>query len=748
MKKKIQAFIIGIIIGSLLFSTVGALEIPVEFFVDENNKIAVTLVVGKKAAAMDVVSTTILAAALGTMTYNENDDLTLTKTYSAVHGNIPLLDEKRGVPTVDVPDNNIYTEWDNNIPSLTYTLQGLWYFDDSDHKFWGNGDGIFQPWETHEEIQLQFTIVNQDASSDCMAGLPGWGFDNDTSENKKWNTIRGDWNTMGGIINRADNIFVPPTILIDVLKEEDQKDETFFPLSKLYPYTVLFVPEPWMVIQEWLPCFSLLGTTYTVVDAGPVLDINLNTGKKGSLHGLPYIITGDPHIEEVFLKKGEPRDFSEYSVELLDVDVDNKRAHLSVSIYGEVLEYFWIPVASEDGFSPDIYTKFPFDAYKCCSDQNKNKTIDPGEVNSVTFYDFNKDGTPDYAKPIVDRIEQGAWADYTWYYYTDNKGACWILFTKVDLVVDAVDIVIEEGAISLKSTVYWLENGKWWYARSCAKPFISDPHDYTLVLDVYQSGWDNRVDESLEYQPPGTGLWPYTGLDLNDGPFVGNGLLDINDGHTGLEYTQWHTLIEGNDLDRDGSITNDCMLRDGSHTECTDKSDIEDPVVWHGDGQIVMELNMILCEDVQPSDNDSWDISGPFCEEKSYFSITVSDTGFDCEDGDGISYTTIFKASVDYSRVEPLDIDETALVVYDTELNFSQWKVSCQYNLILIGGPVANAIVNELVAERVSAVDWEESAGEWEYIKAPFNTCDILIVAGKDRDATRKAAEALADELR
>ncbi|MGD2248917.1 MAG: hypothetical protein PVF58_10975 [Candidatus Methanofastidiosia archaeon] len=33
-------------------------------------------------------------------------------------------------------------------------------------------------------------------------------------------------------------------------------------------------------------------------------------------------------------------------------------------------------------------------------------------------------------------------------------------------------------------------------------------------------------------------------------------------------------------------------------------------------------------------------------------------------------------------------------------------------------------------------MDWEASTGEWEYIKAPLNTCDILIVAGKDRDAT------------
>ncbi|MBU7035206.1 MAG: hypothetical protein HXS49_08450, partial [Theionarchaea archaeon] len=47
-----------------------------------------------------------------------------------------------------------------------------------------------------------------------------------------------------------------------------------------------------------------------------------------------------------------------------------------------------------------------------------------------------------------------------------------------------------------------------------------------------------------------------------------------------------------------------------------------------------------------------------------------------------------------------------------------------------------------------SMVNWEISAGEWEYIRAPYGTCDILIVAGKDRDATREAVLALVEGLR
>ncbi|MBU7024305.1 MAG: S-layer protein, partial [Theionarchaea archaeon] len=66
---------------------------------------------------------------------------------------------------------------------------------------------------------------------------------------------------------------------------------------------------------------------------------------------------------------------------------------------------------------------------------------------------------------------------------------------------------------------------------------------------------------------------------------------------------------------------------------------------------------------------------------------------------------------------------------------------------ILIGGPVANIVVKQLVDEGISTVDWATSPGEWEYITDPYGDCDILIIAGADRDATRDAAQDLIDQL-
>ncbi|MBO8173735.1 MAG: S-layer protein [Thermococcus sp.] len=67
-------------------------------------------------------------------------------------------------------------------------------------------------------------------------------------------------------------------------------------------------------------------------------------------------------------------------------------------------------------------------------------------------------------------------------------------------------------------------------------------------------------------------------------------------------------------------------------------------------------------------------------------------------------------------------------------------------NLILVGGPVANAITKYLVDNGYSTVDWYNSAGDIEYIE-DFNGFGVLIVAGKDRYATREAAKQLMEYL-
>jgi S-layer protein (TIGR01564 family) len=83
-------------------------------------------------------------------------------------------------------------------------------------------------------------------------------------------------------------------------------------------------------------------------------------------------------------------------------------------------------------------------------------------------------------------------------------------------------------------------------------------------------------------------------------------------------------------------------------------------------------------------------------------------------------------------------------VVEDTDFDFDGWKLNGGYNVILVGGPVVNTIVDSLVGEGLSQVVWKTSKGEGEYFVDVYgNGCHILIIAGADRDTTQSAVKAL-----
>lgn len=61
---------------------------------------------------------------------------------------------------------------------------------------------------------------------------------------------------------------------------------------------------------------------------------------------------------------------------------------------------------------------------------------------------------------------------------------------------------------------------------------------------------------------------------------------------------------------------------------------------------------------------------------------------------------------------------------------------------------MANMIVKLLVDRYMSLIDGVTSPGEWELIEAPYGGCDILIVAGKDREATFAAVQELINSVK
>ncbi|MHC1605594.1 MAG: S-layer protein [Candidatus Methanofastidiosia archaeon] len=89
-----------------------------------------------------------------------------------------------------------------------------------------------------------------------------------------------------------------------------------------------------------------------------------------------------------------------------------------------------------------------------------------------------------------------------------------------------------------------------------------------------------------------------------------------------------------------------------------------------------------------------------------------------------------------FFRDNPVDPEE--LVVLDESIT-DEMK---EYNLLLVGGPIANDIVNELVDLGLTTVEyWEASPGETAIFHDVFvEGKDVCVVAGSDRVATYSAA--------
>jgi len=172
-------------------------------------------------------------------------------------------------------------------------------------------------------------------------------------------------------------------------------------------------------------------------------------------------------------------------------------------------------------------------------------------------------------------------------------------------------------------------------------------------------------------------------------------------------------------------------------------------------------LELQLCDTITiPDCETSYTVNGP----ENYFTIEFADVKFDkatydggsvlpgtpyaayasvpaATDSDGLKLTikqTTAGQTIKYTA--NVKIDPVELIMLDVETN----TATNTKNLVLVGGPVYNSIVKDLVDMGASTVDWATSAGEWEWIADPMaKGYDVLIVAGANREETRMAAEDL-----
>ncbi|WP_048148078.1 S-layer protein [Palaeococcus ferrophilus] len=106
--------------------------------------------------------------------------------------------------------------------------------------------------------------------------------------------------------------------------------------------------------------------------------------------------------------------------------------------------------------------------------------------------------------------------------------------------------------------------------------------------------------------------------------------------------------------------------------------------------------------------------------------------GWSIEQIKGATYTKI--------TVNPAE----SITVLDTEVDLN----AVDSNLILVGGPVANSVTAYLVDQGLSQINWYLSDGDIEFIENAFGDFSVIIVAGKNRESTRAAAQELLDYLK
>jgi len=111
--------------------------------------------------------------------------------------------------------------------------------------------------------------------------------------------------------------------------------------------------------------------------------------------------------------------------------------------------------------------------------------------------------------------------------------------------------------------------------------------------------------------------------------------------------------------------------------------------------------------------------------------------GSNAADADVVSAAWIASKVSTFFRDNSVSPEE--LVVLDKSITIERKE---NYNLLLVGGPVANSIVQELVDLGITTFEeWDTSEGEYKlYEDLYFMGKDVLIVAGMDRDATASAA--------
>ena len=349
-------------------------SISPSFFVDIQGNQNCIIVVGEKGTATDVIEASRLAVEIGEFV-SRTREIPVVEEVSVIHENIGA-----GTCIVETP----------------LQMDTLWYFDD--FGVYGNGNDRFDVWETHEEIQLY--IEDIEYFDDFLRVYKGNGY--------------LDFST----IYRIDNVRSPPQVWVYSCREGVRGHITGLHYQETVSYMIV---DPYFVYYNYLPEVKIFNTVYTVV----YIDSTV-------------LITGVPHLEYVYVYKDEPFKAGEYTISLIDVDVDHNKCYLRVQ-GPQVQIQFWMVLDSLHGFSSSL------------------QEMSPGIVE----IDSDGDGNTDHIEnTVTGQSELDVWG------HNVNRVA--------DLVIDGIKTFIGEN-IGVYLGVYWVEDIITWSQRNCCDPFVRYP---------------------------------------------------------------------------------------------------------------------------------------------------------------------------------------------------------------------------------------------------------------------------------
>ncbi|NYT04114.1 MAG: hypothetical protein GKC00_05345, partial [Candidatus Methanofastidiosa archaeon] len=125
----------------------------------------------------------------------------------------------------------------------------------------------------------------------------------------------------------------------------------------------------------------------------------------------------------------------------------------------------------------------------------------------------------------------------------------------------------------------------------------------------------------------------------------------------------------------------------------------------------------------------------------NYFKIDIIVSNYKQKDGDGIELEVSQKKSKLYLYYDStVKIEPASLIKRDIDVTGAD---KAKKNLILIGNENNNLIIKDLYDSGISQVVWSRSFGQWEYIRNVFYENSVLIVGGRNGEATNEALEDL-----